>query len=293
MQDSRKKHKRKIDRRHLKNVLGVILLFGSALLLLYPDFDDYLTVKEAEEFRQSLSLSENTYSSLDDQDEEDLTSSEEIASLWESIQGYNESLQNITFQRESILASSPATVWDSKQVFGTIEIPSIGVDMPLYINATSSNLAKGAAILEGTSLPIGGIGTNSVISGHRGWKGSSYFKEIEQINVGDSIIITNSWETLYYKVIGMAVISPTDIDLLQVQEDLDLITLITCHPYRAPRNLRYVVCAIRVDSEEDTIEDATEHFDKKLVSSLLSLYTQDKTSLLAEVGSSSMEIKGE
>ncbi len=291
VKEKRKTQKRRVDWPLLRNLLAMILLLGSGFLLLYPDVKDYLTAKEARKIRESLCSAENRFSLVDDESEGEETSpKEDIPSLWEQMKRYNENLRDMSWQQEAILSSFSADLWDETKVFGTIEIPVIGLDMPLYINATDDHLAKGAALLEGTSLPVGGEGSNSVIAGHRGWKGSSYLKEIEQISVGDLIVITNPWETLYYRVIGMAVISPEDIHLLQVQEDLDLVTLLTCHPYYAPRNLRYVVCGIRVDSDEDTI---MEDIYEKIPPSLLSFYTQDKECLLTEAGSAQDEIRRE
>lgn len=98
-----------------------------------------------------------------------------------------------------------------------------------------------------TSYPIGGNNTNSVIDAHRGAYKTSNFRDIEKLEIGDKIYIRNFCETLTYRVVELMVIEPTDIDKLLIQENRDLITLITCHPIMYNYS-RYVVFCER---EED------------------------------------------
>ena len=129
----------------------------------------------------------------------------------------------------------------NSEIFGAIIIPRIDVYMPLYLGATREHLAAGAAHLSQTSLPIGGINTNCVISGHRGWKGASYFKYITNLQVGDKVIIYNPWETLEYTVCEIRIISPGNINSILIQDGRDLLTLLTCHPYASGGKQRYLV----------------------------------------------------
>lgn len=136
--------------------------------------------------------------------------------------------------------------------FGYIKIPAMDVKLPLYIGASKENLSKGAAVLGETSLPIGGSNTNSVIAGHRGYQGIPYFREIEKLEVGDKVYITNPWETLRYRVESIAIIDPYDNDAVKIQDGKDMITLVTCHPYRSHGKYRYVVYCIRDTGKEKT-----------------------------------------
>ena len=77
------------------------------------------------------------------------------------------------------------------EIFGVISIPAMDLEMPIFLGATDSHMAEGAAHLSQTSLPIGGENTNCVIAGHRGWGGASYFRYITELETGDEIIITN------------------------------------------------------------------------------------------------------
>lgn len=123
--------------------------------------------------------------------------------------------------------------------------------LPLYLRASAENLAAGAAVLSQTSLPIGGISSNCVIAGHRGYAGMAYFREIESLKEGSLIYIVNPWETLVYQVTETRVIDPSDIAAVLIQEGRDLVTLITCHPYLSNGLYRYVVYCERTDGSTD------------------------------------------
>ena len=124
---------------------------------------------------------------------------------------------------------------------GVISIPKMDVELPIYLGASSENMAKGAVHLSQTSLPIGGPDTNCVIAAHRGWYGAPYFRYIDVLEEGDEVYVTNLWETLTYKVAEIRVINPDDIDQILIQPGRDLLTLLTCHPYASGGLYRYVV----------------------------------------------------
>ena len=127
------------------------------------------------------------------------------------------------------------------EIFGVISIPKLGLEMPLYLGATTKHLAAGAAHLSQTSLPIGGSNTNCVIAGHRGYNGATYFRYITDLQPGDKVIITNIWETLTYEVCETKVIKPYEVEEIHIQEGRDLLTLLTCHPYGSGGKYRYLV----------------------------------------------------
>ena len=136
------------------------------------------------------------------------------------------------------------------EVFGVLAIPKMELVMPIYLGASEQNMADGAAVLSQTSVPIGGENTNSVIAGHRGYGGYKYFKDIELLEVGDEITITNLWETLTYAVTEIKIISPDDVDSILIQPGRDLVTLLTCHPYASGGKYRYLVFCERVTNEK-------------------------------------------
>ena len=129
--------------------------------------------------------------------------------LLADLQGYN---QRIYTERQAGLADAlaceePAVLLRDygveDEIIGVLEIPTLELVMPVYLGASDSHLAAGAAVLGNTSAPIGGVNTNCVIAGHRGWYGADYFRHIDRLQAGDIVTITNLWETLTYAVVDM------------------------------------------------------------------------------------------
>lgn len=167
--------------------------------------------------------------------------------LLADLQGYN---QRIYTERQAGLADAaaceePAVLLRDygveDEIIGVLEIPTLELVMPVYLGASDSHLAAGVAVLGNTSAPIGGVNTNCVIAGHRGWHGSDYFRHIDRLQAGDMVTITNLWETLTYAVVDMKIIQPDQVDKIKIQPGRDLLTLITCHPYASGGRQRLVV----------------------------------------------------
>ena len=127
------------------------------------------------------------------------------------------------------------------EIIGVLEIPAMELTMPVYLGASDAHLAAGATVLGNTSAPIGGDDTNCVIAGHRGWRGADYFRHIDKLAVGDTVRLTNLWETLTYTVADIQIIQPHQIERIKIQSNRDLLTLLTCHPYASGGRERYVV----------------------------------------------------
>ena len=127
------------------------------------------------------------------------------------------------------------------EIIGVLEIPAMELTMPVYLGASDDHLSAGASVLGNTSAPIGGDNTNCVIAGHRGWKGADYFRHIDKLAVGDTVKLTNLWETLTYTVADIQIIQPHEVEKIKIQPNHDLLTLLTCHPYASGGKQRYVV----------------------------------------------------
>lgn len=160
----------------------------------------------------------------------------EHTQLWLDMKAYNEAI----FREGQKGLSDPSAYEDAcfrlsdyglnSEVFGVLSIPKLNLQMPIYMGATKENMAAGAAVMGQTSLPIGGSDTNCVLAGHRGWNGAAYFLYINQLEPGDTVTVTNLWETLNYKVSEVRVISPNDVEAILIQPGHELLTLLTCHP---------------------------------------------------------------
>ncbi len=111
---------------------------------------------------------------------------------------------------------------------------------------TYQHLADGVAHLSQTSLPVGGTNTNCVLAGHCGWKGASYFRYITELKPGDEVILTTLWGQMRYCVTETKVIAPYDVNQIHIQENRELLTLLTCHPYASGGRQRYLVFCDRV-----------------------------------------------
>lgn len=133
--------------------------------------------------------------------------------------------------------------------FGYLEIPKISEKLPIYLGGSLENLAKGVAQLDRTSLPIGGMGTHSVIAGHRGYyRGVTFFRYLNKLEVGDRFYIHIYDKTLTYEVTGTDIILPTEREKLSIDPEKDMVTLLTCEPYRVSTH-RLLVHGERVGGE--------------------------------------------
>ena len=141
-----------------------------------------------------------------------------------------------------------------ENIVGYISIPRMDVKLPIYLGASTADLALGVGNLGYTSIPIGGTNTNTVLAGHRGYRCTAMFRDIEALQIGDKVYVTNFWDTLVYEVAETKVILPTDIQKVYIQEGRDMVTLITCHPY-TKNYQRYVVYCERMEAAAD-IEEA-------------------------------------
>ena len=246
------------------SIMMLLMLFLAGLfLVLYPSIQGAVVDRrmgwEADSFLARLE---------DDPDKDiptviipstELEKSRPYPELWESMTAYN---QRIYADGQSTLSEAGAyqaavfslTDFDlPDETFGVISIPKLDLEMPLYLGATDENMANGAAVLSGTSIPIGGSNTNAVIAGHRGWGGAAYFRYITELSIGDEVVITNLWERLRYRVVGTKIIEPHEIENILIQPGRDMVTLLTCHPYASGGKQRYLLYCQRIQ-EYDIME---------------------------------------
>lgn len=148
---------------------------------------------------------------------------------------------------------------DKDQVFAYLIIPKLDMKKPIYLDATYKHLDLGVAQVEGTSLPLGGKSTRSVIAGHRGWWGDLMFYNVEKLEAGDDIFIDGRSGLLKYKVTGEEIIDPSEWEKVLPIDGKDMITLLTCHPKRPPRPKRLLINAERVvEKKPEPVEKVSE-----------------------------------
>ena len=147
---------------------------------------------------------------------------------------------------------------DKDEVFAYLIIPKLDMKKPIYLDATYDHLDWGVAQVEGTSLPLGGMSTRSVIAGHRGWWGDLMFYNVDKLEVGDEILIDGRTGLLEYRVTGTDIISPSDWESILPVAGKDMVTLLTCHPKRPPRPKRLLINAERVEVKKAEVKPLVE-----------------------------------
>ena len=221
-------------------VLAVLLAVAGICIMLWPTFTGSRLESHAEEAAQTF---------LEDRKPE-----QQYPELLADLQEYNRQLYaekqcNLTDIEACEEPAADLTAYGIEDgIIGVLEIPAMELTMPVYLGASDAHLAAGAAVLGNTSAPIGGDSTNCVIAGHRGWKGADYFRRIDKLAVGDTVELTNLWETLTYTVSDIQIIQPHEIEKIKIQQGRDLLTLLTCHPYASGGKQRYVVFCVRTEN---------------------------------------------
>ena len=223
--------------RKLVRIIAIILLIVGIGFFAYP-----IALREAFDIQANKAIDQ--FDQLKTTNDDNLLYAELRRAMFE----YNEKLylsgqsgliDQLSYEKPDFLLSDYGIDSD---ILGYITIPAIDIKLPIYNGASTENMAKGAAYLAHTSLPVGGENTNCVIAAHTRYKSIYMFKRITELNVGDKIYITNFWETLVYQVVETKVIDPNDSQNIYIKANRSLITLSTCHPY--PDNYqRYLVYA--------------------------------------------------
>ena len=226
-------------KRKILVIISIILIFSGISLFCFPHVSNFVyeqgVERDKEEFVEKISQSENE--EILDKLYKDLQ--EKNQKLYEDMQ--NNLVDPFSYEQPAIDLNEYGI---DNNVIGYINIPKMNIELPILLGANSSNMLKGAVHLTETSYPIGGINTNSVIAGHRGYGRATLFRHIEKLEVGDEIVIKNFKEELTYVVYDIKIIEPDDVSELKVKNGEDIITLITCHPYRVNSH-RYIVKAKR------------------------------------------------
>lgn len=219
-----------------------ILVFLTALgITLYPIISNYVNQKYASKIYTEY---EEMIQNVDD------TSLKDARRLAEQ---YNNALAPVSaYEQESL--SEASQNYDTllnmggNGIMGYVEIPSIQVNLPIYHGTDSETLERGIGHLLGSSLPIGGASTHSVLSGHSGLAGQKMFTDLLQVKEGDVFYLHVLGETMAYQVVSLNTVLPYDTSLLGITPGADLCTLITCTPL-AVNTHRLLVTGERIPYE--------------------------------------------
>ena len=226
----------------LFSLILILTLLTGLSLLLYPTISDWWN-----SFHQSRAIASyvETVEELDD---------DAYAQLWEDAQAYNEALSqdNSRFQtsEEESVRYNELLNLSGTGIMGYVEIPSIDVTLPIYHGTDEAVLQVAVGHIEGSSLPVGGPGTHTVLSGHRGLPSATLFTDLDQLDMGDVFHLHVLGETLTYQVDQIRIVEPDDVSLLALEEGEDLCTLVTCTPYGVNSH-RLLVRGYRVENLEE------------------------------------------
>ncbi len=221
----------------------LILIFLTGLsLLLYPTVSDYWN--SLHQSRAIASYAQDV-ASLD---------GTRYDALWREARAYNEALRrsgNRYLMTEEDRAAYEALLNVSGNgIIGYIEIPKIGCSLPIYHGTDEAVLQIAVGHVEGTSLPTGGPGTHCALSGHRGLPGAKLFTDLDQLAEGDTFVLRVLNEALTYEVDQVLIVLPDETDALQMEDDEDYCTLVTCTPYGINSH-RLLVRGRRVENAEE------------------------------------------
>jgi sortase A len=234
----------------MRKKVGNLLAIGSILLgigiILYPTISDYWNYRH-----QTRAIADYTegVASLDTVDYEALLSDAEA---------YNRTLKKMvgrwTPTQEEYEYYETLLDPFGTGMMGHITIPKIKVSLPIYHGTSEGVLQIGAGHIVGSSLPVGGEGTHTILSGHRGLMSSKLFTDLDKLEVGDRFWIQVLDKTLTYEVDKISVVEPKDQEVLEIEDGKDYCSLVTCTPYGINTH-RLVVRGCRV---EETKEEETE-----------------------------------
>ncbi len=191
-------------------------------LLLYPLIGELVNEKYHSDV-------ETTYTAaIEDTDAAELTAQRQAA------EQYNAMLSGTATITEGGASVPPLAYAEQLTVGGImayVDIPKIGVYLPVQHGTDADTLEKSVGHVVGTSLPVGGSSTHAVLSAHSGMASSKLFSDIDQLTAGDMFYIHVLGEVLAYKVDGIHTVLPTDTSLLQIEDGKDYVTLVTCTPF--------------------------------------------------------------
>ncbi len=212
-----------VKKNFISNFILILIFFVGISLMLYPTVSDYWN-----SFHQSRAVAEyaGQVANLDN----DL-----YKQLLEEARQYNETLRGKNDYHH--MSDQEMSEYESKLnisetgIMGYIEIPSIDVSLPIYHSTRESVLQIAVGHIEWSSLPVGGKGTHSVLSGHRGLPSAKLFTDLDKLVEGDTFLIRVLDETLTYEVDQIRIVLPEELDFLEIEDGEDLCTLVTCTPY--------------------------------------------------------------
>ncbi len=251
-------HQKKLSKNKIISIVSVIGFILCTLLLLYPLISDkwnrYRDRQIIDDYIEEVSngdpeLYEEELNKAHDYNKELFNQGKNIVTETEFVKDeYYESMLNVT----------------KTGIMCYIEIPKINVNEPIYHYSTDEALIKGIGHIHGSSLPVGDLNTHAVLTGHRGLPGQKLFTDLDRLEEGDTFYIHVLNHTFAYSVYDIKVVLPYEVDDLIIENDRDIVTLVTCEPYGVNTH-RLLITGQRIEFDESKVENGLvtteEHID--------------------------------
>ena len=244
-------------------IIMIVLFFIGLLTLFYPTLSNYYNEKMGSKTIYNYESILNSYDTNKYQQikKDAINYNKKLSKLKDPLLDYND-LKNYN----NVLNVN------NEGMIGYLSIDKIRVEIPIYHGTNNDTLNSFVGHIEGTSLPIGGKGTHSVLSAHRGLPSAKLFSDLDRLEVGDTFKITVLDEVLTYEVDKISIVKPNNSKELKIDKNNDYVTLLTCTPYGINTH-RLLVRGKRVDNNINKVYITTEGFklNKLIVIPILTL----------------------
>lgn len=227
-------------KKHKTTIILIGMLLIGLSLLLYPSFSNYWNSFHA---TQAIASYAEKTAELSNEEYDAMLSEAYAYNQRRSQHGTSYVLTDAELQTYQSLLDMTGT-----GIMGYIEIESIDVHLPIYHGTDDSVLQIAVGHLDWSSLPVGGVGTHCVMSGHRGLPSAKLFTHLDELVEGDTFVLRVLDEVLTYEVDQILIVEPDDVTALQIEPGEDLCTLVTCTPYGINTH-RLLVRGHRVENE--------------------------------------------
>lgn len=205
-----------------RTIIMVLFFFMGLLVLLYPSISDFYNQKV-------MSKEIGNYEEIIKE-----FTKKDYSSFFEAANKYNEKLAK---QEDPYLSYKKVKNYkktlniDGNGMMGYVSIDKIKVELPIYHGTSEQVLSVAVGHLQGSSLPVGGLGTHAVLSAHRGLPSTKLFSDLDKLEIGDTFTVTILDQLLTYQVDQIEIVEPHDITKLDIDPEQDYLTLMTCTPY--------------------------------------------------------------
>lgn len=215
-------------KKHLSTIFVVLIFAVGIGLLAYPSFSNWWN-----ERHQSIAIAsyQETVKATDDSQNEAMLASAEAYNVQLAADRASGDLLLGQLTDDQVAAYKSELDITGTGIMGSIRIPKIDVELPIYHGTDEAVLQIAVGHLEGTSLPVGGVGTHAVLSGHRGLPSARLFTDIDSLGIGDVFMITCLNRKVTYEVDQILTVLPEETEALAIDPEMDYCTLVTCTPY--------------------------------------------------------------